>query len=189
MKKPLLSTNNIWVAIGIALATAILSAAITALTLLSFEKAKAFTPILCAAVWLTGLICAILYIIKSFIRQKKRVLITTGVTYAIFLISILYYSAGFVYWIGLLMVMIIIFIANSILADSSPVLLFYNVNTLFSMSMAATFNGLMYARFISSDWGTLYLTLLSGLTFAAIGFILSVITLLTHTSYNSEKTP
>lgn len=54
---------------------------------------------------------------------------------------------------------------------------------------AATFNGLMYARLISSDWGTLYLTLLSGLTFAAIGFILSVITLLTHTSYNSEKTP
>ncbi|MBR6991635.1 MAG: hypothetical protein IKH97_05370, partial [Bacteroidales bacterium] len=58
-----------------------------------------------------------------------------------------------------------------------PSLLFLSANTIFSMSMSATFNGLMYARNISADWGTLYLTLLGGITFAALGFLTSTIAL------------
>ena len=170
-------TLNIWTFLGITLIAAIGSASITGVLLISFEKIKPLILWIGAAIWLTGVSCTSMYI-KKKLSKKKQAFIIIGIHYAIFILSSLCYPAGFFWWISMLGMMIILFIANSIHTDSLPVLLFYNINTLFSMSMATTFNGLMYARYISSDWGTLYLTLIAGLFSAVTGFILSTITLL-----------
>ena len=179
-------TLNIWTFLGITLIAAIGSAAITGVLLISFEKIKPLILWIGAAVWLTGLSCTSMYINKK-LSNKKQAFIIIGIHYALFLLSLLCYPAGFFWWISMLGMMTILFIANAIHTDSLPILLFYNINTLFSMSMAATFNGLMYARYISSDWGTLYLTFIAGLSFAVTGFILSAITLLEKRS-NSAPT-
>ena len=74
--------------------------------------------------------------------------------------------------------MILLFVVNSHFAMDDFSLRLYNANTIYTMSLSATFSGLMWACFISDDWGTLLLALVAGLTFAAAGLIIAIVSTL-----------
>ena len=169
--------NNAWIAIAILLLISIATAAITALLVIYFTAIKTFIPILVASVCLLGIISCYLPVRKHPTKRKRREMIVLVSNYLVIVLSSILYSIGFFWTVAVFFFLFVIVTLNYHLAHNIPSLLFLSANTIFSMSMSATFNGLMYARNISADWGTLYLTLLGGITFAALGFLTSTIAL------------
>ena len=178
--------NNVWLAIVILLLISIATAAITALLVIYFTAIKTFIPILVASVCLLGITFCYLPVRKHPTKQKWREMIVLVSNYLVIVLSTILYSIGVFWAVAVFFFLFVIVTLNYHLAHNIPSLLFLSANTIFSMSMSSTFNGLMYARNISADWGTLYLTLLSGITFAALGFLFSTIALLSTRAKQSN---
>ena len=170
--------NNVWLAITILLLISIATAAITVLLVTYFAAIKTFIPILVASVCLLGITFCYLLVRKHPTKQMRRKMIVLSSNYLVIILSTILYSIGFFWTVEVFFSLFVIVTLNYHLAHNIPSLLFLSANTIFSMSMSATFNGLMYARNISADWGTLYLTLISGISFASLGFLFSTIALL-----------
>ena len=120
----------------------------------------------------TAAITALLVIYFTAIKTFIPILVAS-----VCLLGIIFCYLPVRWTVAVFFFLFVIVTLNYHLAHNIPSLLFLSANTIFSMSMSATFNGLMYARNISADWGTLYLTLLGGITFAALGFLISTIAL------------
>ena len=105
-------------------------------------------------------------------------MIVLATNYLVVILSTIFYSIGAFGTVAVLFILLFMLIINSQLAHTISTSLLLHANTLVAMPMATTFNGLMYARNISADWGTLYLTFLSGIILAAVGFIISAISML-----------
>ena len=170
--------NNVWLAIVILLLISIATAAITVLLVTYFAAIKTFIPILVVSVCLLGITFCYLLVRKHPTKRKRREMIVLASNYLVIILSSILYSAGLFWAVAVFFSLFVIVTLNYHLAHNNPSLLFLSANTIFSMSMSTTFNGLMYARNISADWGTLYLTLISGISFASLGFLFSTIALL-----------
>lgn len=174
-------TNNItiWATLAILLLVSLTSAAIVVLLNLFYKKIAFLIPSIFGALCVLGILVCYLIIRKHSSPLKKRDWIIVAGSYGAMVLSLLLYFAG-----GLFLepctffMMVLLFVVNSHFAQDMSALLFYNANTIFTMTMTETFGGLLWACFISDDWGTLFLSLISGLTFAAIGFIIAIISML-----------
>lgn len=180
--------DSLWGSIGllffVALATAALS---TGLVALFKEIETAFGAIILFACLIVS-IGSFFIIHKHPSKHRRRETILIASNYVIVLLSALLYPAGFLWWVSLFFVLILLMITNSMMAKSASSTLLLNANTLFSIPMATTCNGLMYATHISADWGTLYLTAASAQTYSALGFILSTIALLIKRQQQTTRT-
>ena len=170
--------NNIWLQLLAILLVAVISAAIVLLMVGFYENIKLLIPAIPISICLLGIFVNILLICKQPAQQRKKSFLILGADYMVLAISTLLYFVGALWAIWVFFVIIALVVVNSEFAPDKSTLVFYHVNTIFIASMSFLFSGLMYARYISDDWGTLLLTNIASLFFAAFGFILAVISLL-----------
>ncbi|MBR4135257.1 MAG: hypothetical protein IKU03_02455 [Bacteroidales bacterium] len=170
---------TIWTAIAVLLLVSLTSAAIVVL-LVRFYKTIAFLiPSIFGVLCVLGILVCYLVIRKHSSPLKKRDWIIVAGSYGAAVLSVLLYFAGaslLIPWSFFMMVLL--FVVNSHFAQDMSALLLYNANTIFTMTISETFRGLFWACFISDDWGTLFVTSISGMTFAAVGFIIAIISML-----------
>ena len=171
--------KDMWISILVLLFTAATSAGIVyLLSVLFFKKIDPLIPLISASLCLLGFVVNYLIIRRHPAPQKRRELLIVFSNYLALTLSILLFAAGVFWDIWILIVMIALFVINTEHANNNLTLLFFNVNTIFALSMSSLFNGLLYAHYISDDWGTLVITAIGGYFFTAFGFVLAIISLL-----------
>ena len=167
--------KNIWLPLLILFLVALVSAALVSLLVAYFEEIDAFVLPISVAVCLLGVVISLLFVRKRSLRQHKRELCIIGACYALLAATFFLYHFGFVWNILLFFVFIILIVAANVCSTS---LYFWEIcssNVVYATTISALLSGLFYASRISADWGTLFLTLLSGWFFAGLGFISSII--------------
>ena len=170
--------NNIWVNLVVLLVVSIITAGLSALLVTYFEEIRRVIPALMMIICLFGIGLGFLFFRKHNAKQRIRGLIVVVANYLLIITSAFLYSIGFVWWLALFFFLIVLISINNEVASDVESLCLLHTNTLFSVPMSTTFEGLYYANNISADWGTLYLTIFMGVTYAAVGFVFSAIALL-----------
>ena len=170
--------DNVWIALTVLLLISLATAALSALMVTYFVDIKKVVPVLMIAICLFGVLFSYLLVRRHPAKQRRRKMIVLATNYLVVILSTIFYSIGAFGTVAVLFILLFMLIINSQLAHTISTSLLLHANTLVAMPMATTFNGLMYARNISADWGTLYLTFLSGIILAAVGFIISAIAML-----------
>lgn len=176
--------NKIWLQLLAILLAAAVSSAIVLLMVGFYKDIKQLVPAISGSVCLLGVVVSFLLVRKHPSKQRRSSFLILGADYVSLAISILLYAAGSIWNIWVFFVMMALVVVNSEFARDRSMLVFYHVNTIFISSMSSLFCGLMYARYISDDWGTLLLTMIGGLSFAALGFILTTGSLLLFSKEN-----
>lgn len=170
---------TIWATLAILLIVSLASAAIVVLLVRFYKTISFLIPSIFAALCVLGILVCFLIIRKHSSPLKKRDWIIVAGSYGAMVLSVLLYFAGGPFLNPcIFFMMVLLFVTNSHFAQDMSALLLYNANTIFTMTMSATFWGLLWACFISDDWGTLFIAWISGLTFAALGFIIAIISVL-----------
>lgn len=170
---------TIWATLAILLIVSLASAAIVVLLVRFYKTISFLIPSIFAALCVLGILVCYLIIRKHSSPLKKRDWIIVAGSYGAMVLSVLLYFAGGPFLHPcIFFMMVLLFVINSHFAQDMSALLLYNANTIFTMTMSATFCGLLWACFISDDWGTLFIAWISGLTFAALGFIIAIISVL-----------
>lgn len=185
---------SVWTAIAILLLVSLISAAIVILLNLFYKKIAFLIPSIFGALCVLGILVCYLVIRKHSSSLKKRDWIIVAGSYGAAVLSVLLYFAGALFLIPwTFFMMVLLFVVNSHFAQDMSALLLYNANTIFTMTMSETFRGLLWACFISDDWGTLFVTSILGRTFAAVGFIIAIISMLLmkskFTQSDNQKLP
>ena len=170
--------DNVWIALTILLFISLATAASSALMVTYFVAIKKVVPVLMIAVCMLGVLFSYILVRRHSAKQRRREMMVVATNYLVVILSTILYSVGAFWTVAVLFILLSMLIINIQLAHTISTSLLLHANTLVAMPMAATFNGLMYARNISADWGTLYLTLLSGIILTAVGFIISAIAIL-----------
>ena len=170
--------DNVWLALAVLLLISLATVALSVLLVTYFVDIKKVVPVLMIAICLLGVLFSYLLVRRHPTKQRRREMIVLATNYLVVILSTILYSLGAFWTAAVLFILLFMLIINSQLAHTISTSLLLNANTLVAMPMAATFNDLMYARNISADWGTLYLTFLSGIILAAVGFIISAISML-----------
>lgn len=171
--------NSLWGSIGLLFFVALASAALSAGLVAFFKTIEtAFLAIILTACLLVSIL-SLFIIRKHSTKPKRREAIPIASNFVVVILSALSYPAGFLWWILIFLVLILMMLTNTMMTRSVSSTLILNANTLFAIPMATTCNGLMYATHISADWGTLYLTSVSALASAALGLIISAFAVLT----------
>ena len=164
--------------IGLLLIIALATAAFALGLVACFKKTE---TVFLALILITCLIVSItsLYIVRKHpSKQKRTEAIMIASNYVTVILSAFLYTTGFIWLYFLFFVLIFLLITNTMLGESASSSLLLNSNTLFSIPMATTCTGLMFASHISDDCGTLYLTAICALSYSAIGFIFAAIAFL-----------
>ena len=175
--------NSIWVAIAALLIIAIITVGLSAVLVLFFEEIRNVIPAIPIVVCLVGMDFNFLFARKHPSKQRMRELIVVAVNYLVIILSSLIYPLGFFWLYALPFVLIVLIFVNNEVATDAASLCLLQMNTLFSVPLAATVNGLCYAANICADWLTLYITIIMGVVCAAMGFVFATIALLI---YNQE---
>ena len=170
--------DNVWIALTILLFISLATAALATMMVTYFVDITKVVPVLMIAICLLGVLFSHLLVRRHPTKQRRREMIVVATNYLVVILSTILYSIGAFWTVAVFFILLSMLIVNSQFAHTVPTSLLLNANTVVAMPMAATFNGLMYARNISADWGTLYLTFLSGIILAAVGFIISAIAML-----------
>lgn len=170
--------SNIWASLAVLLLVALFSAAIVVLLYVFYKQLASFVPFIFFMLCLLGILVSHLFIRKRMASLKKRDWLVLACSYGVAVLSFFLYIGGAFINIWLFLAMILLFVVNSHFAMDDFSLRLYNANTIYTMSLSATFSGLMWACFISDDWGTLLLALVAGLTFAAAGLIIAIVSTL-----------
>ncbi|MCR4816961.1 MAG: hypothetical protein K5842_07245 [Bacteroidales bacterium] len=169
--------NNVWQAFVMLLSISIGAAALSAVMVCFFEKIRIIIPELVTVVCLMGIVISYLLVRKHPAKQRCRELIIVSANYLIIVLAALFHPAGLVVDVLYLGLFGMMFVISDNQAKDVQSSLLFNASSVFSMTMSVTFGGLLYARNISDDGGTLYITFLAGLIFAALGFVVATIIL------------
>lgn len=127
---------------------------------------------------IVGIVPSFLFVRKHPAKQSMQEMIVIAANYLVFLLSCFFYSIGFLWMVPLFFLLIIFIVTNDLMTGDVSSACLLQANTLFSLPLAATLSGLLYANNISSDWGTLCFTTIIGVAYASIGFVFSAIALL-----------
>lgn len=171
------SNNNVRRAFLMLLFVSIVTAALSAGMVFFFKNIRAFVPELVGVVCLIGIVISYMFVREHPLKQKCREMIIVSVNYLIVVLMALIYNVGFLVDVLSLFLFSLVFIINNLQTKDVSSSLLYNANSVFSMTMSVTLGGLLYARNISADWGTLYVTFLAGMIFVILGFIIATIIL------------
>ena len=175
--------SNVWRAFVLLLSVSIFAAALSAGMVCFFEKIRIIIPELVGVVCIVGIVLSYLLVRKHPFKQKCREMIIVSINYLIVVLMALIYNVGFLVDVLSLFLFSLVFIINNLQTKDVSSSLLYNANSVFSMTMSVTLGGLLYARNISDDWGTLYITFLAGMFSVIIGFIIATIILFSVDNY------